>query len=88
MSMSRSGGHSSSFRIHMLGILPALAVTIGCGSSATSGSGDTKADSELLKAAQESLSTPTKVRGKTVPAASNLSVKERRALKQAGELPK
>jgi hypothetical protein len=58
----------------------------GCGDSASSGAG--KAKSTVLDSANKSLSETTKVRGKQLPATSNLSARERRALKQEGQLPK
>jgi hypothetical protein len=37
--------------------------------------------------AREAVSRPTKIKGKAIPADSSLSARERRALKQLGELP-
>ena len=87
MSVKPRGSSFSSFRLRTLATLLALATTCGCGGSGTSGGADAKANSKELAAARESLATRVKVRGKTLPATSNLSVRERRALKQAGELP-
>jgi hypothetical protein len=58
----------------------------GCGDSANPGAPG-KASSTDLESAKQSLAAPVKVRGKTLPADSNLSARERRALKQEGQLP-
>jgi hypothetical protein len=68
------------------GALLTIVSVSGCGGSATDG-GPGKASSRDLESAKESLAAPAKVRGKTLPAETNLSPRERRALKQAGELP-
>jgi hypothetical protein len=59
----------------------------GCGGSGPSASAQ-KANSDVLESAKESLASPTKVRGKTLPADTNLSARERRALAKEGQLPK
>lgn len=59
----------------------------GCGSSGPS-AGAQQAASTDLEAAKKSLASPTKVRGKTLPADTNLSARERRALAKEGQLPK
>jgi len=61
--------------------------TAGCGDDASQTGAD-KADSPTVAAARESIKQQAKVRGKTLPADTNLSARERRALKQQGELPK
>ena len=68
------------------GALLTIVSISGCGGSATD-SGPGKASSTELESARRSLDAPAKVRGKTLPADTNLSPRERRALKQEGELP-
>jgi len=59
----------------------------GCGDSGSS-AGSQKASSADLESAKQSLASPTKVRGKALPADTNLSARERRALAKEGQLPK
>jgi hypothetical protein len=59
----------------------------GCGDSSSS-AGAQKASQTDLESAKNSLASPTKVRGKTLPADTNLSARERRALAKEGQLPK
>jgi hypothetical protein len=66
--------------------LLASAPIAGCGVAATSGE-SAKSSSTVLESAKQSLALPRKVRGKTLPADTNLSARERRALKQEGLLP-
>src|SRR5262245_25117013 len=66
--------------------LLASAPIAGCGGSATSGE-SAKSSSTVLESAKQSLASPKKVRGKILPADTNLSARERRALKQEGLLP-
>jgi hypothetical protein len=77
---------SSSSSIIACSALLTIVSVSGCGGSATNG-GPGKASSSELESAQKSLAAPAKVRGKTLPADINLGPRERRALKQAGELP-
>jgi hypothetical protein len=62
-----------------------IAMLSGCGDS--SSASDSKASSATLVAAREAVSKQTNIKGKFLPADSSLSVRERRALKQVGELP-
>jgi hypothetical protein len=68
-------------------VLIASGFLSGCGDS-TPPSAAGKARTVDLESAKRSLATPTRVRGKSLPADSNLSARERRALKQEGQLPK
>jgi hypothetical protein len=77
---------SSSLLTIAFGAFLAIVSVSGCGGSATDG-GPGKAISTDLESAKQSLATPAKVRGKTLPADANLSARERRALKQEGQLP-
>jgi hypothetical protein len=77
---------SSSLLTIAFGALLTIVSVSGCGGSATNG-GPGKAGSTDLESAKQSLTAPAKVRGKTLPADTNLSARERRALKQEGQLP-
>ena len=77
---------SSSLLTIAFGAFLTIVSVSGCGGSATDG-GPGKAISTDLESAKQSLATPAKVRGKALPADSNLGPRERRALKEAGELP-
>jgi hypothetical protein len=77
---------SSSWLTIAFGALLTIVSVSGCGGSATNG-GPGKASSTDLDAAKQSLAAPAKVRGKALPADTNLGPRERRALKEAGELP-
>ena len=77
---------SSSLLTIAFGALLTIVSVSGCGGSGTNG-GPGKASSSELESAQKSLAAPAKVRGKALPADSNLGPRERRALKEAGELP-
>ena len=67
----------------------AVAPLSGCGGSpGASGSGSSNGSGTELEAAKASLATPTKAKGKTLPADTNLSVRERRLLSKEGQLPK
>jgi hypothetical protein len=74
------------FKFQALGILVALGCTMGCGNS-TSPADSAKASSSELESAKKSVTNPTKIHGKTLPADTDLSARERRALKQEGQLP-
>jgi hypothetical protein len=80
---------SSSFQTSLwmlcAGITLGLAGLSGCGGTSTASVG--KASSVVLESARKSLRQGTKTKGKSLNARSNLSVRERRALRQAGELP-
>ena len=77
---------SSSLLTIAFGAFLTIVSVSGCGGSATDG-GPGKAISTDLESAKRSLATPAKVRGKTLPTDANLSARERRALKQEGQLP-
>lgn len=65
-----------------VGILAMVAGLSGCGGSTSTDSSSTKSvevPSEDLK--------PMKLKGKTLPPDTNLSARERRALKKQGDLP-
>ena len=77
---------SSSLLPIACGALLTIVSVGGCGGSATDG-GPGKASSTDLESAKRSLAAPGKVQGKTLPADTNLSARERRALKQEGQVP-
>ena len=65
----------------------AIAGLGGCQGDATS-TDSGKAASPTVEAARESIKQQAKVRGKSLPPDTNLSARERKALKQQGEVPK
>ena len=77
---------SSSLLTIACGALLTIVSVGGCGGSATDG-GPGKASSTDLESAKRSLAAPGKVQGKTLPADTNLSARERRALKQEDQAP-
>ncbi len=78
----------SSSLLIALGAVLATGTISGCGGSATSG-GSGKPSSAILESAKKSLATPTKLRGKkSLAPETNLSARERRALKQDAQTPK
>jgi hypothetical protein len=66
-------------------VILGVATLSGCGYS--SSASDAKVSPVALVTAREALSKQTKIKGKTLPADSSLSARERKALKQSGELP-
>jgi hypothetical protein len=62
-----------------------VATLSGCGGSSSASA--SKVSPATLVIAREAVSKQTKIKGKTLPADSSLSARERRALKQSGELP-
>jgi hypothetical protein len=76
---------SSLLTIAFSALLTIMTVS-GCGGSVPDG-GPAKTSSTDLESARKSIAAPSKVRGKALPADTNLSPRERRALKQEGELP-
>jgi len=77
---------SSSLLTIAFGAFLTIVSVSGCGGTATDG-GPGKASSPDLESAKRSLATPAQARGKALPADSNLSARERRALKQEDQLP-
>jgi hypothetical protein len=65
----------------------AIAGLGGCGGDGTS-TDSGKPSTPTVEAARESIKQQAKVKGKALPADTNLSARERRALKQQGEVPK
>ena len=62
-----------------------VATLSGCGGSSSASA--SKVSPAALVTAREAVSKRTMIKGKILPADSSLSARERRALKQLGELP-
>jgi len=78
---------SASMSAIAVGMSLAIAGLDACGGDATS-TDSGKPTTPTVEAARESIKQQAKVKGKTLPPDTNLSARERRALKQQGEVPK